>query len=105
MKAPNIKSNDEALGLEIQFLRSPADSETPSLDDDPIISLLARAIISQQRAGFKDTADIRKFTCYRCKSAGFNTGWGFIAYVCGAEVLSDGEIDKACPADGGNGNG
>ena len=75
-----------------------------NLADDPKLRLLAFCIISQQDAGFKDGhgntfVDLRQGECPTCKGAGFNTGWGFWKFVCGAEILnSEGDYIEPCGA-------
>ena len=44
-----------------------------------------------------DFVDTRIFECPDCKSPGLNTCWGYVAYVCGAEILSEGEVSEPCP--------
>jgi hypothetical protein len=60
-------------------------------DKTPILN---ECLDSQKRAGFK-FEDRRKVTC-RCGASGYNTGWGWWRFECGAEVLSDGNIDVPC---------
>lgn len=67
-----------------------------NLVEDEKIKFLATCIVSQQRAGFGDVIDLREGRCPDCKAIGFNTGWGYFAYTCGAEILSDGEEGKQC---------
>lgn len=40
--------------------------------------------------------DHRVFNCPDCGAPGMNTCYGYIAYTCGAEILSDGTPDEAC---------
>jgi len=42
-------------------------------------------------------ADTRVFRCSDCNEFGFNTQLGFIQFVCGAEILSDGTVSLVCP--------
>lgn len=53
----------------------------------------------QARAGFARPDD-RVFACPSCALPGFNTGWGYCAFECGAEVLNgeEGEWSTECPA-------
>lgn len=69
----------------------------PSLHTDPKIALLACCVADQQRAGFKEYLDLRQFECPVCDAPGFNTGWGVVAYTCGAEYHGDGEAANPCP--------
>jgi hypothetical protein len=59
------------------------------------------SILSQHEAGFETekgipVVDLREAECPDCKSEGYNTGWGYWKFVCGAEFLSDGEPSKPC---------
>ena len=40
--------------------------------------------------------DRRIVDCPKCGGAGMNTCFGYWAFVCGAEILPDGEIDAPC---------
>lgn len=53
----------------------------------------------QAKAGF-ERPDDRVFQCPSCSSPGFNTGWGYCAFECGAEMLNgeEGEWSTECPA-------
>ncbi|MCP5087904.1 MAG: hypothetical protein GY952_14015 [Rhodobacteraceae bacterium] len=66
------------------------------LSEDPKLALLATCIINQQRAGFKNVVDLREELCPDCNAPGFNTGWGFLRFTCGAEILSCGEEAEPC---------
>lgn len=77
---------------DIRFMRGHG-----NLVRDRRLKLLACCIVEQQRAGFGDVVDLRQWPCPACKAPGFNTGWGFFAHTCGAEVLSDGEWSTSCP--------
>lgn len=61
------------------------------------MTLLDECLSSQKNAGFK-FEDRREEPCPLCKAKGFNTGWGYWKYECGAEVLTSGEIDQECCA-------
>ena len=63
----------------------------------PEQSFLATAIVSQQRAGFRNRVDVRIVKCPNCKSVGLNDGWGALVFMCGAELLMDGEGTEAAP--------
>lgn len=79
---------------EIKFIRGDGD-----LSDDPHYATLAVSILHQQRAGFKNTIDLRRFNCPVCNGPGYNTGFGWLMFACGNEVLSDGEQgDGECRA-------
>ncbi len=67
-----------------------------NLADDERLALMACCVASQQNAGFKDYIDIRQTPCPECKGAGFTTGWGYWRFVCGAEILADGEKSEPC---------
>lgn len=84
---------------EITYQFLPLDDEESgsiNLADDPKLALLAVSIASQQSAGFKEYLDLREVHCPDCGAAGFNTGWGYWHFVCGAEILSDGEPSEPC---------
>lgn len=65
---------------------------------DPTMALMAICVAEQQRAGFGTTIDLRHFECPSCRGAGFNSGWGFFRFTCGAEILTgdDGDITNPC---------
>ena len=68
----------------------------PNLADDERLAMMASCVVNQQAAGFRNYIDLRQAACPDCGRAGFNTGWGFFKYVCGAEILSDGEVSEQC---------
>lgn len=76
---------------EIKFLEGEGDQSA-----DERLALMAACIVNQQHAGFKNTVDLRQATCHDCGAAGFNTGWGFYKFACGAEVTSGGESSEPC---------
>jgi hypothetical protein len=59
-------------------------------------TILEECLASQKKAGFKQE-DRRSVPCPMCTSPGYNTGWGWWAFECGGEVLSDGTVDVKCP--------
>lgn len=61
--------------------------------------LLDRCLASQKKAGFPQE-DHRTVSCPSCDSTGYNTGWGYWAFECGAEILPDGTVDKPCGSPG-----
>jgi hypothetical protein len=63
---------------------------------DTRCAILAVCVADQQRAGFKSYIDLRQASCPDCTAPGFNTGWGFWRFACGAEILSDGEPCEPC---------
>jgi hypothetical protein len=69
-----------------------------NLADDRRLATLAVCIAHQQRAGFKNYLDLRVVKCPRCDADGFNTGFGFWRFSCGAEILSDGTPGEPCPS-------
>ncbi len=69
---------------------------TINLSENPESALLAACIAEQQAAGFGDYLDLRRPSCQDCGAPGFNTGWGYWRFGCGAEVLSDGEPGEPC---------
>ena len=68
------------------------------LSADPRLACLAVCVVNQQAAGFRNAIDIREATCPDCKASGFNTGWGFWRFSCGAEILIGGEFGEPCGA-------
>lgn len=86
------------------FQFAPASDGVPSLADDSKIGLLTICIAHQQAAGFGIYIDAREFKCPSCQAPGFNTGFGYFKFTCGAEVLTvDGDFTEACPSDEGDG--
>lgn len=86
---------------EVKFLRD-ADADGVNLADDPRIALIAVCVVSQQAAGFRDgdgnaVVDLREVKCQECGAPGFNSGWGFWRFRCGAEIMTDGEPAEECP--------
>lgn len=73
------------------------DGASTNLASDPKIASLASCIANQQRAGFKTLLDLRQASCPQCRAPGFNTGWGYFAFTCGAEVSGD-EMMAPCSA-------
>ena len=59
-------------------------------------SLFEECLASQKSAGFR-RKDRRAVNCPTCSAFGYNTGYGYWAFECGAEILTSGEIDKDCP--------
>lgn len=79
------------------FLRGgPAQGFPINYADDSKMRLFACCIVLQQEANFGSTLDLREVHCAKCKSPGFNTGWGYWAHTCGAETMTDGEEGKPC---------
>lgn len=62
----------------------------------PLMALFATCIVAQQDAGFGNVVDARQVNCQCCDAPGFNTGWGYWLFECGAERLTDGEIAVRC---------
>jgi hypothetical protein len=60
------------------------------------MSLLDECLETQKAAGFP-REDRRKIECRECGAPGFNSGWGYWRFECGAEILTDGTPDKDCP--------
>ena len=69
--------------------------EMPEAPADPKIKHLAACVADQQRAGFKDLIDLREVQCPDCGAPGYNTGWGFFSYLCGAEAVGEDDF-KSC---------
>jgi hypothetical protein len=78
------------------FLASSEDDGTTNLATDLRLQLLACCVANQQAAGFKNVIDLRQLECPNCRMPGFNTGWGFARYACGAEILPDGTESERC---------
>jgi hypothetical protein len=85
--------NDAA--VEIRFATDVGDCKNRK--DDPRLALLAVCVHSQQSAGFKNYIDLREVECPTCEAPGFNTGWGYWRFTCGAETLTCGEPSAPCP--------
>lgn len=73
--------------------------EVRNLAEDPVIACLLTAVANQQAAGFKNYIDARQAPCPTCGKPGFNTGWGFWQFVCGAEFHADGTPCEPCPTE------
>lgn len=78
------------------FRFAPHDQIAAAADQDRL-NCLAACIANQQKAGFGAYLDVREANCETCGAAGFNTGWGFWNFACGAEVLTCGEGTVPCP--------
>jgi hypothetical protein len=76
---------------QISFINGEGD-----LSSDERIACLATCVVSQQSAGFRNVIDIREAHCPDCTASGFNTGWGYWSFACGAEILTDGEPSERC---------
>jgi hypothetical protein len=86
-ESPEAAKSEE--GEAFRFAKDdPADGT--NLADDERLALFAVCIAHQQNAGFKTYIDARQVECPECNSPGFNTGWGYWAFTCGGELLSDG---------------
>jgi hypothetical protein len=77
--------------------RFATEEHVPAATDQERLNCLAACIANQQQAGFKDYLDTREIHCETCGASGFNTGWGFFEFACGATLLSDGEGGDPCP--------
>lgn len=78
-------------------------NDHPILAVDGLDADFVTAITGSQIAANKGWApdmtgliDRRIIQCPSCKAAGMNTCWGYWAFECGAEVLSDGEPCEPC---------
>lgn len=89
-----MKRKAKAKERPFRFLRSQA-GETNLVEHDST-KLLAECIVLQQRAGFGDVIDLRQVDCPTCHAHGYNTGFGYVAFTCGAEMMPDGELSKEC---------
>lgn len=78
-----------------KFMRD-ADADSINLADNPVMALAAVCVCSQQAAEFRECIDLRQVKCPDCGSEGFNSGWGYWTFVCGAEILTDGEPSEPC---------
>ena len=58
--------------------------------------VLAICVAMQQSAGFNQVIDTREMKCPLCKAPGFNTGWGYWRFACGAEQMTDGDMSTSC---------
>jgi hypothetical protein len=97
------KSNKAALAATIDWRSRVIPNDNP---DHPVASLpddFVAAITESQLQANKGWApeadsliDNRVVECPDCKAPGMNTCWGYWAYTCGAEVLSDGDQIKPC---------
>lgn len=92
--ATKRKARSKVKERPFRFLRSHA-GETNLVENDST-KLLAECIVWQQRAGFGDAIDLRQTDCPTCHAHGYNTGWGYLAFTCGSEILTDGEESKPC---------
>lgn len=93
--ATKRKAKETVKERPFRFLRS-APGEV-NLVESASTKLLAECVVWQQRAGFGDVIDLRQIDCPACHSHGYNTGFGYIKFECGAEMLTDGEDSKPCP--------
>ena len=71
--------------------------DTGQARDQERLNILAVCIATQQAAGFDNRLDTREAKCHTCNASGFNTGFGYWQFACGATLLSDGEPDDHCP--------
>lgn len=78
-----------------QFLDAESDA-SDNLALDPKLALLAVCVVNQQR--FTNTIDLRQAKCLKCGAVGYNTGWGFWRFTCGAGIFPDGEFAAPCGA-------
>jgi hypothetical protein len=59
-------------------------------------ALFEECLAAQKIAGFEQE-DRRTANCPQCGAHGYNTGWGYWAFECGAEALTrSGDIDAPC---------
>lgn len=76
---------------ELVFLKGEGD-----LSGDPRLAQMAKCIVWQQDAGFRNRIDLREAKCPHCGASGFNSGWGYFSFSCGREVMPDGEETEPC---------
>ncbi|API59495.1 hypothetical protein BSL82_15805 [Tardibacter chloracetimidivorans] len=81
---------------ESAFRFAPDADGSTNMAHDQASTILAVCVVHQQNAGFKNYIDLRRVECPSCSAAGFNTGWGYWLFACGAEILSDGEVGAGC---------
>lgn len=89
------QKNSKVNILPFEYIRS--DEGEANLSNDSSIKFLAQCIVFQQRAGFGHVIDLRRATCSICKSCGYNTGFGYFKFLCGAELMTDGDESIPCP--------
>jgi hypothetical protein len=97
MKATKKAAADEK---PIRFYRLSRDEKAAgciNCADDERLSLMAACIKAQQDAGFRELIDIRQAECPKCQAPGFNTGWGYLAYTCGAELTGGTDFNPCTP--------
>ena len=72
-------------------------SETKLTDEH--LKLAVQTGHAQRNAGFA-APDDRVFNCPACQAPGFNTGWGYSSFVCGAEITNGDEAEwsRECAA-------
>ena len=78
-----------------QFAKAEEGSGFTDLSTDPLASILAVCIASQQSANFGNHLDVRRTDCPDCGAPGFNGGWGALLFSCGAEIV-DGDMSESC---------
>lgn len=83
------------MSADYSFMKGGPDA--PSLHTDLRLATLAACVADQQAAGFKGVIDLREAKCRCCGASGFNTGFGFWRFACGAEVMPDGDECEPCP--------
>lgn len=83
-----------------KFLRDIDGGIDNNLALDGKIALLASCVADQQKAGFGNVLDLRQAECPQCRAPGFNTGWGYWAHTCGAEIIGgeDPQFSEPCGA-------
>lgn len=80
-------------------------NDHPQLTVGDLDPLFVAAITESQTLANKgwapdatDLIDRRIVECPDCGASGMNTCWGYWAFECGAEILSDGEPSEPCGA-------
>jgi hypothetical protein len=81
-----------------EFRFAEHDKNWPAADDQGRLDALAACIANQQKSGFGNYLDVREMKCGCCGSSGFNTGWGFFEFACGAtQINGDDDGGDPCP--------
>lgn len=68
------------------------------------VAAITEAQINANKGWAPDASNLidrRIVECPDCKAPGMNTCWGYWAFECGAEILSDGEQSEPCGASAG----
>jgi hypothetical protein len=96
---------DDQTGRRSEALRAEADA-VDALPPEFVTAITDAQIAANKgwRPEGKTLVDWRINHCPDCGAPGMNTCWGYWAFTCGAEVLSNGDIDEPCPNQSQNEN-